>query len=547
MMVLTTATQTATLSSDPHGSVKPAQPATEDEHLHPTALDRLAVSADHPSGLVQRIVQVLRPMFGAIRVGLLIWDGEHSALQMATGSFGAPDRLTAWCRVEMDDPEQARRIALVLQRTYLTNDARADPNIPSTHVRAFGLRCVLSVPLVVERRPTGVLLIARADKPFSQVDADRCTPLAPRISIALESTLIRMRLSHQSKIETVLSEQAVAIASGAECKDALRTRLDQLRKLLDATAIAFVASDCSPLIASDPHAGDDVARWIGERVRCEGEARAALDPAAPQWPLGMTVLQIPVRLGTQLIGTLVALRGRWLSFSVEDRRGLERMAELIALSWAWGRYQQHRAELARLEERQRIADDLHDDVVQILFAAQMQLDTALGAQPLDGVLRTQITAARELLIRGDTSIRSVVGKLSQPLPASLPQRLEEVVESVADEFTLPIRLKFSDDVHQLATRTPRRVADTIVKVARESLVNAAKHAGPCRVTVTLDVPAHDRMRLRVCDSGTGGPVGEGTDSHGIASLRRAVRRQGGSLRITRGRESGLTVTANLPL
>lgn len=546
-MVLATVAHTTAPSAAPHRSTRQAQPATEDEHLHPTALDRLAVVADHPSGLVQRSVQVLRPMFGPVRVGLMIWDAERSALQMAAGSFGAPDSLTAGCRVEMDDPEQAQRIALVLQRTYLTNDAVSDSNIPPEHVRAFGLRHVLSVPLVVERRPTGVLLINRVDQPFSQIDADRCTPLAPRISIALESTLIRMRLSHQSKIEAVLSEQAVAIASGTECKDGLRKRLGDLRRLLDATAVAFVASDCSPLVAADPQAGDDVASWTGGRRCCGNEVLDLLEAPAPQWPRGTTVLEIPVRLGTQLIGTLVALRGRRLSFGVEERRGLERMAELIALSWAWGRYQQHRAELARLEERQRIADDLHDEVVQILFAAQMQLDTALEAQPLDSSLRTRMTTARELLIRGDASIRSVIGKLSQPLPASLPQRLEEVVESLDDEFMLPVRLELSDDARRLGARTPRRVSDTIVKVARESLVNAAKHAGPCRVTVTLDAPAQDRMRLRVRDTGTGGPVGQGTDSHGIASLRRAVRRQGGSLRITRGRGGGLTVTANLPL
>ena len=64
-----------------------------------------------------------------------------------------------------------------------------------------------------------------------------------------------------------------------------------------------------------------------------------------------------MRLGTRPIGMLAAFRSRYESFTAEERHGLSRMAELIALSWASERYQQHRAALARLEERQRIADE----------------------------------------------------------------------------------------------------------------------------------------------------------------------------------------------
>jgi signal transduction histidine kinase len=223
------------------------------------------------------------------------------------------------------------------------------------------------------------------------------------------------------------------------------------------------------------------------------------------------------------------------------------MASLIALSWAWGRYQQQRAALTRLEERQRIADDLHDKVAQILFAAQMQLDCIIEDATVAEENRSQAALARALLIRGDNAIREVIAKISRPLATGLPDRLYEVVEGIDEEFRVPVYLEISDEAVEAGRRAPRAAGDTLVRVAREALVNTAKHAGPCRASVTLDVPAADRLRLRVADTGTGNAVRRGAESHGLTSLRRSVRRHGGSLRVTRGKAGGTVVTVSLPI
>src|SRR6202022_2955938 len=99
-------------------------------------------------------------------------------------------------------------------------------------------------------------------------------------------------------------------------------------------------------------------------------------------------------------GTLAALRVRGEPFSRDERHAMGRLANLAALAWASERYQQQRAELARLEERHRIADDLHDDVAQILFGAQLQLDQILEHGELDAAVVAGISRARGLLIRG---------------------------------------------------------------------------------------------------------------------------------------------------
>jgi signal transduction histidine kinase len=67
------------------------------------------------------------------------------------------------------------------------------------------------------------------------------------------------------------------------------------------------------------------------------------------------------------------------------------------------------------------------------------------------------------------------------------------------------------------------------------------------VTVTLDLPSAGRLRLRVVDTGTGDPARRTAESHGLTSLRRQVRRHGGTLRVTRGRAGGTAVTVSLPV
>jgi signal transduction histidine kinase len=261
---------------------------------------------------------------------------------------------------------------------------------------------------------------------------------------------------------------------------------------------------------------------------------------------GWAAFYVPVFLGSTRIGTLAALRVRGEPFTRAERRAFVRMANLAALGRAAERYQQQRAELARLQERQRIADDLHDDVAQILFGAQLCLDGALNREDLDSDMEAQLTRARSLLIRGDTAIRTVIHKLSSPPAADIGTRLASVVAGVEDEFAMAVHLEVSDEAASVAKRLRRPESDALVKVAREALVNTAKHAGPCSVGVSLALTRDERLLLTVADDGKGTTLNGGEHHHGLSSLRRAVRDQGGSLRMCRSR-AGTRVTASMPV
>jgi signal transduction histidine kinase len=121
-----------------------------------------------------------------------------------------------------------------------------------------------------------------------------------------------------------------------------------------------------------------------------------------------------------------------------------------------------------------------------------------------------------------------------------------VVQAVEEEFGRPVSLDIAPDA-AVATRALNRfAAGLLARAAREALVNAAKHAGPCRLGIRLTVTRRRRLLLTISDSGMGVGNRRG-DGYGMAALRRAVRRHGGVLRVHPVSTGGTQVAVSLPL
>lgn len=511
------------------------------------AFDGLALATETTEDLIPLIETAMATTIGQVMVGVMVWDTDRRVLQMISGSFGAPESVTASYQIDPEDLHSNAARVFELQWPYLSNHAAGDRGILQDYVEVFGIDRLLSLPLIVAGRPTGVLHVANKATDFTGADLSEAERLVPRIALAVESTRMRMRLRMQQQIEGALSDVAVAIASGAATETFLPQALEHLRQLSRASIVTLVPTASDPVIVKDgiiPAAREQ--KLLKEARGVRGERRSVIRPTKAGDP-GAAEVHVPVRLGRRRVGTLSALRSRSESFAADERRGFARLASLIALAWASERYQQQRAALARLEERQRIADDLHDDVAQILFAAQMHLDAVLEIEAVSQEAHDRARLARSLLIRGDTVIRNLISRLSRPAATSVAERLTEIVDSVEQEFMVPVHLEVSSDAAVAAGRARRPVGELVLRVARESLVNAAKHAGQCRISATLDVPAPDRLRLRVVDDGIGLSPQAESHHHGLTSMRRIARTHDGRLQVRRGKAGGTTVSLSVPV
>jgi len=505
-------------------------------------LDRLVLSAHSLGELGLALTDVIGPLFRDARIGVMVADRQRSMLQMMTGAFGADDVTVASHRVSFFDPRSNSSRVFTTGLPYISNASAGDSSIRQDYVDVFALNRVLTIPL----GEIGVLHIADGTRDFTLGDLERAVALAPRIASIVELATTLFRTRREQRVEETISRVAVAVASGASIHAVLPPALDELLEATEANLIAFVPDDAPPIVARSGTIEPELETAVLEEAGADPGMRAYVVGPLKAGDPGRAAFYTPVALGSTRIGTLAAMRVRGEPFARSERQSFVRMANVAALNYATERYQQQRAELARLQERQRIADDLHDDVAQILFAAQLPLDSILATEELAEDVAERIARARGLLIRGDTAIRTVIHRLSRSPAADIATRLASVVAGVQDEFSIAVHLQVERDVAQAARHLARSASDALVKVTREALVNAAKHAGPCRIGVELELEAHDRLRLTVADDGFGArPCGDG-HHHGLRSIDHLIADQGGTLTVHCGATGGTTVCAIMP-
>lgn len=520
-----------------------AQIALADDQAHDDFLDGLDLSPAEPADFVRDLCAAVGAAFESGLTGVMVHDEREQVLRMLPGSFGATDDLTASYQIRADNPHSNAARVFTTGHPYLNNRVRADPGILPDYVDAFGINRTLSLRLDLAGRPIGVLHIANKRQPYTSDDLKAAVALAPRVASAVELFRNMVELRHQQKVEGILARLAVAIASGESAQHSLPESLSRLCSAIDASAIALTLGGVSPIVATA--AGSRVAASIEELASSrELPSPLVLRPRQPGDP-GSVIVQRPVQFGGEDVGRITALRERGEMFRPFEQDALSRVAGLTALAYTTERYQQYRAEVARLQERDRIADNLHDEVAQTLFAAQMVLDRLI--EEGDGARTGQTEAlvqVRRLLVRGDAAIRAAIHELTPAGSADLARRLADVVADIESTYGLAIHLGVSDRAAKW--RPDRSVAEAVLKIAREALVNSAKHGGPCRIAVSIDVDATGGCRLTVVDDGFGSSPGELTRGHGLQSLQRAVERVGGTIDVRPGRRGGVSLIAAIP-
>ena len=190
-----------------------------------------------------------------------------------------------------------------------------------------------------------------------------------------------------------------------------------------------------------------------------------------------------------------------------------------------------RAEAARLElyeDRDRIARDLHNLVIQRLYATGMSLE---GTMPMitRPEVASRITNAVDAMDETIKDIRATIFALQARDSARGPDLRGDIV-ALVEEMTA--MLGFAPSLRLgagLGTRVDAEVAEQVLATLREALSNAARHAGASQVDVTVDVDPDRMLAVQVTDDGTGIPA-EGRRS-GLRNLARRAEKLGGELRL----------------
>jgi len=206
-----------------------------------------------------------------------------------------------------------------------------------------------------------------------------------------------------------------------------------------------------------------------------------------------------------------------------------------------------RQENVRLEERTRIAQELHDTLLQTFQSALLHLGAALDGITQDSPFKPQLDRTLQIMRLGIDEGRSAI----QGLRSSGTQASDLVValSSVQQELEVQCDIDFRVVLTGLQRQLPRQIQNEIYRIGREALANAFCHSGAKRVELELEYSDHE-LRMWIRDNGCGiGPrvLQSGREGHwGLAGMRERANRIGGVLKISSSATKGTEVQLSIP-
>jgi signal transduction histidine kinase len=509
--------------------------------------------------VLRRIVEAARELVGAryAALGVIAPDGHLAEFIHAGMSADAVERIghlpqgKGLLGALIEDPRPIR--------LPIIGDDLRSAGFPPGHPP---MQSFLGVPIRVRDEVFGNLYLSESTTgQFSAEDEELTKALAATAGVAIDNA----RLYETARTRQQWLQASAAITGqllSAEAGRPLQLIAEHSREIARADLVTVV------LPAEEGHelrvevaVGNGADNLLGLRVSLEGSLAGQVfttgEPvrvSSPNEQPGLTsvtsgeldvgpVLVVPLLGSHRVQGVLTAARLRGQpAFTAEDldmAAGFASQAAL-AVELADARAEQQRA--AMLDERERIAADLHDHVIQRLFAAGLSLQSVAAG------LRSGRAANRILGLIQDLDdtigqIRTTIFQLHR-LPQATDQgvraRLLDVVTDVTPALGFAPGVRFAG---LLEDAVPDEVTDDLVAVLREALSNVARHARARSAEV--DITANpDRLTLDVRDDGVG--MTPTTRLSGLANLRQRAERHGGSLTLAPRDGAGTWLSWSIP-
>lgn len=421
------------------------------------------------------------------------------------------------------------------------------------------MRTFLGVPVRIRDEVFGNLYLTEkaGGQLFSEDDEVLVQALAAAAGIAIENArLYEQAKARQSWIEAT-RDIGTELLSGSDPDRVFRLVADESRQLSGA-ALTLVAIPEDPDVPAEEVVELDVVALIGDGDSAALDAipvagtpvgdafvhrtASRFDSIDLEPEIGPTgpALVLPLRTTDAVAGVLVAIRPEGgQPFSEEQLDMMAAFADQATLAWQLARTQRRMRELDVLADRDRIARDLHDHVIQRLFAVGLKLQGAVPRTRRPEVqkrLNESIDDLQQVIQEIRTAIFDLHG--AQQGPTRLRQRLDEAIDQFADPA-----MRTTVQFHGPLSVVDAELADHAEAVVREAVSNAVRHAKA--TTLAVSVAVEDDLRIEVTDDGCG--IGEDVTASGLANLRQRAEEAGGSFTLENMPGGGTKLTWSAPL
>ncbi len=257
-------------------------------------------------------------------------------------------------------------------------------------------------------------------------------------------------------------------------------------------------------------------------------------------PMG-NFLGVPVRLGSHVYGNLY-LTEKPGGFTAADQDLIESLSVVAGAAVSTARLQARLKRTAVVEDRERIARDLHDAIIQDLFAVGLSLQ-GMSLRVEDLELRTMLTESVERLDNAISELRRFIFGLRPPVWSgrNLRTELADLIGQLSDSYETIVDLQVPSDLRTIDPGT----VETAVQLVREGVSNALRHSGCQAVTVSIDTVDTDLMML-IADDGVGFDPATVNRGMGLDNMTQRSADVGGSVDIRSQVGAGTTISIRLP-
>ncbi|MEV4630388.1 GAF domain-containing sensor histidine kinase [Micromonospora sp. NPDC049523] len=503
----------------------------------------------------------------------------EAACELLGARYGAlgvigPDRLLTEFITHGIDPELHARIGDLPSGRGVLGLLIADPRpvrMPdiTEHAQSYGfpsnhppMHSFLGVPVRIRDQVYGNLYLAekQAAREFTQDDEEIAVALAAAAGVAIENARLYAVAHRRERWLAATAEITSVLLGEVRRTDALALVARRARELAEAEMVLVLLYDeeaeqfvvevvdaaepdeAPPVGMILPAADASFAASVTDHRHTVVESLAK----AATWPVRVTdgpAMVSPLSAAGTLHGVLVVAYPVGSAQRGDDEVPLlASFAAQAALAMERARAQEERELLVVLEDRERIARDLHDVVIQRLFATGLQLQSTvpLAARPEIG---QRINAAVDELDSTIRDIRRAIFELRTPMSATLRTDIRAEVDSAAGAVGFRPSLEI---VGPVDSAVPDATRPELLAVLREALSNAVRHAAASRLTVRVEVDS-GWLTLSVDDNGGGGPPDPNRARGGLVNMRERAERLGGEFTIGPAEPYGTSVRWRVPL
>jgi PAS domain S-box-containing protein len=526
--------------------------------------------------LIQAVLEQVRSVAEYDRAAFLVFDGE--ALNVMAINFPDPAlRRQSRERPGVRFPAVRAPLWEMISRgePVIIDDVRGEGRLAREYRGAVGelladspvqVRGWLGVPVMLKERMVGMLALAHQQPGFyNERHAELAQAIANQAAVALENArLFRETEQHARETEALLRadaelfrslsldevfraivDVAVDVLQADKClvatwdPDARRWHTRAARNIAEASLPHMVnvlveSTDGGPVVTLEPLVLEDV-QGADQRLRLVFESEGV-----------RSTLGVPIASAGGVHGAFGVAFTSPRPVTPGERRVFAALAERAAVAIDNAALYQRSQQVASLEERQKLARELHDSVSQALYGIALGARTARtlldreparAVEPVDYVLslaQAGLSEMRALIfeLRPESlETEGLVAALGKQVASTQARHGIEVAADLCAEPDAPIEAK-----------------EAVYRIAQEALHNVVKHARARRVDLRLACDDDGHIELDVRDDGDGfDPLGDFAGHLGLRSMRERAVRLGGTLRIESAPGEGSRVSLRLPL